>query len=293
MHQTGIFSEQGMHAHFLEYKLSSLSDRSKLIQALKSLYQSKQSVSSVIGFGADVSKNLFQDSCPNDLINFEKLSHLGCSMEALQGDLFLYLHSDDKGRVFQCARNLHQQLTDIAHLTQEVQGFRYLDSRDLTGFVDGSANPKDEKALQAALIPEGLPGEHGSYMLTQKWVHQLSEFDRLNVKEQENVIGRTKEDSIELSEEVMPKDSHVSRTDLKVDGVPYKIYRRSMPFGNLQEHGLYFLAFSCESKRLTAMLDSMLGIPDGVQDRILNYSKAISSAYWFCPNQALLDSLLA
>jgi putative iron-dependent peroxidase len=173
-----------------------------------------------------------------------------------------------------------------------LPAFVYRDSRDLTGFIDGSANPKDDDRYAAALIPQDRPGAGGSIVMTQKWIHDLDAFQRLPVRDQERVIGRTKEDSIELDEDEMPEDSHVSRTDVKVDGTALKIYRRSTPFGRVEGHGLYFVAFACERRRIEIPLKRMFGLSDDrIHDRLTSFSRAVSGSYWFAPNEQALASL--
>ena len=108
-------------------------------------------------------------------------------------------------------------------LKLDLAGFQYLDSRDLIGFIDGTANPKEDKAREAALIPEGQTGAGGSFVLSQQWVHNLPAFNSLSQSEQERVVGRTKPDSVELEGDAMPPTSHVSRTDYKENGKALKI----------------------------------------------------------------------
>jgi putative iron-dependent peroxidase len=121
----------------------------------------------------------------------------------------------------------------------------------------------------------------------------LPKFASKTIKEQEAIVGRTKEESIELEGDAMPMNSHVSRTDVSVDGVAQKIYRRSFPYGNVREHGLFFLAFSCQQSRFRIQLERMYGLTeDGVSDRILEFSKAVTGAYWYAPSQEdLFESL--
>ena len=141
-------------------------------------------------------------------------------------------------------------------------------------------------------MPAGLPGPGGAFVLSQKWVHDLEAFRALPVAEQERVIGRTRADSIELEGAAMPADSHVSRTDVKLDGVAQKIYRRSTPFGGVAEHGLYFLAFSCELSRFELQLRRMFGASeDGLCDRLTGFSRPTTGSYWFAPAEDALMRL--
>ncbi|MDD9877670.1 MAG: Dyp-type peroxidase, partial [Magnetovibrio sp.] len=180
----------------------------------------------------------------------------------------------------------------VAGLALDLPGFDYHESQDLMNFEDGTANPKEDARFDAALIADGEAGAGGAYVLTQKWVHDLDAFNALSVSEQEGVIGRTKADSIELEGDAMPADSHVSRTDVKLDGVAQKIYRRSAPYGTVAEHGLYFLAFACDIGRFQVQLDGMYGVAgDGLHDRITEFSKAVTGAYWFAPDADTLANL--
>ena len=181
---------------------------------------------------------------------------------------------------------IHSFMRTVGTLKLDLAGFQYLDSRDLIGFIDGTANPKEEKAREAALIPEGQTGAGGAFVLSQQWVHNLPAFNTLSQSEQEQVVGRTKPDSIELEGEAMPPTSHVSRTDYKENGKAMKIVRRSAPYGTVEEHGLYFLAFACELYRFQVLLERMFGTSgDGVSDQLIRYSKPVTSSYWFAPSR--------
>lgn len=211
---------------------------------------------------------------------------------ATQGDLLLWLQGSDRGFLFDRAMTCFKLLRDDFDIQLEIQAFVYHDMRDLSGFVDGIGNPEGEKALAAALVPAGHPGEGGSFMLTQKWVHDLDAFNALSVEEQEHVFGRTKADAVEFDEADMPANAHVGRTDISHDGVPQKIWRRSVPYGGVSEHGLYFVAFSCELDRLDYLLRNMYGMNgDGIRDRLLEFTRPVTSSWWYAPTQEWLASL--
>jgi len=252
----------------------------------------------VIAFGPDCWQRLQPEMTIAGLKNSEVIIGLGGhTCPSTQNDIFIWLHCPtERGSSynFDHALKVIDALEEIASLSQEIQGFRYHDSRDLTGFVDGSANPKDEHKYLESLIADGEVGEKGSYLLTQKWVHNLKAFNHLEQPEQEKVIGRTKPDSIELEGEAMPNNSHVSRTDAKLDGQAAKVFRVSTPFGNSQEKGLYFVSFANQQARHQIQLDRMFGVVgDGIYDRLLDFSQAKSSSYWFTPSQTALDELLS
>jgi len=288
--QPGIFHEGSPCHYFMEYRAAK-SAFPAIRQALQSIHQSRsETVQQVIALGPDLATELLPQAPA--VTPFETLGEGQQQAVATQRDIFIWLHSTAVDDNIDRALAIHRELSDLATLEVDIPGFAYHDSRDLTGFVDGSANPKAEAARNAALVPESNAGAGGSFVLTQKWVHDLPQFNQLPVHDQEKVVGRTKPDSIEFEGDAMPDNSHVSRTDAKVDGVAQKIYRRSAPFGTVKEHGLFFLAFSCEQSRFDVQLQRMYGLTeDGIYDRLTDFSKAETSSYWFAPDQSALDSL--
>lgn len=211
---------------------------------------------------------------------------------ATQGDLLIWLQSSDRSSLYDAEMRVLELLGNHCGVQLEIQGFVYRDSRDLTGFVDGIGNPAGKKALAAALVTEGHPGAGGSFVLTQKWVHQLKEFHQLEEVEQENVIGRTKPDAVEFDEARMPVNAHVARTDIDRDGVPQKIWRRSVPYANAREQGIYFVGFSCELDRLDYLLRNMYDMNgEGIRDRLLDFSQPVMSSWWYAPTEEWLATL--
>ena len=292
--QADIFIEGSRHFYHLEYQLDSSVSETDIRIALTKAQHKAPNIQQVIAFGHQAWCRLQPDWAPTDLADFETIKGIdGHTAPSTQSDLFFWIHGQNKDDVFDQVLTIQAALSGIASLVLDVPGFRYHDDRDLIGFVDGSANPKEDARMLAALIPAGQPGAGGSYVLGQQWVHNLAAFNQLPVEKQEQVVGRTKQDSIELEGDEMPDDSHVSRTDVKIDGTAMKIYRRSAPYGNATEHGLYFLAFGCELRRFQVQLDRMYGVTDdGLHDQIIHYSSAKTGSYWFAPSQTDLDTLL-
>ncbi|MFN8232017.1 MAG: Dyp-type peroxidase [Actinomycetota bacterium] len=177
-------------------------------------------------------------------------------------------------------------LGGLATLAEESSSWPYQRDRDLTGFIDGTENPSLIDAPEVALIPEGAPGAGGTVLLLQRWPHDVGAWESLPVHEQERVIGRTKDASIELEEQ--PEGSHVASTDQERFG---KIFRRNMPFGTVTEHGTMLVGFSADQQRLVAMLRSMAGLPGGVPDALTRYSRPVTGAYYFVPSNAALRRL--
>lgn len=299
--QPGIFDESSRAFYYLEYRLPSSLSTIDLKQALNEILT--QSLTDeyadagcyvTFAFSRNAFTHLSSKAIPHDLRDFHTLtSPNGHTAVSTQADLFFWLHGSAEDLLFDMALFINKKLNNLADIFLDLKGFSYHKNRDLIGFVDGTGNPKDDGKYLAALIPEGQDNAAGTYLLTQKWVHKLSEFEALPVAKQEKVIGRTKVEDVELQGEAMPIDSHVSRTDIERDGVPMKIYRRSGPFGNTQENGLYFLSMACELKRISSQLDSMFGLSeDGICDQLLDYSKAKTSSYWFAPSIEELQALL-
>jgi porphyrinogen peroxidase len=211
---------------------------------------------------------------------------------ATQADLFVWLQAEHRSDLFDLAMAFREALDPVFTLQLEQDGFVYHDMRDLTGFVDGIGNPQGKAALTAALLPEDQSGAGGSFVIGQLWRHDLASFNKLSVTEQENVFGRTKADAVEFDDQRMPADAHVGRTDTDHDGVPQKIWRRSVPWGGSSQHGLYFLAFSCQIERFDYLLRRMYGMTeDGIRDQLTGYSAPQTGSYWYAPTLAMLASL--
>ncbi|MAD45530.1 MAG: hypothetical protein CMH98_11030 [Oceanospirillaceae bacterium] len=293
--QPGLVEEPGRCAHYLEMTIHPGVSRTHLLAAIKTALEPVSGAYIDVCFGSDAWDTLNPEWRPAQLQPFTELAgENGYRMPSTQSDLYFWIHGEDQGDVMDAVLQVHNAMSELTECVEDLNGFKNREARDLTGFVDGTANPKGDKRLEAAQIPVGEPGAGGSYVLTQKWQHHLREFNKLSLHDQQQVIGRTKADNIELEGDDMPPTSHVSRTDVKIDGVGQKIYRRSTPFGGADEHGLYFLAFACDLKRISVQLERMLGnTGDGYSDYLMKYSTAKTGAYWFMPSQADLDTLLA
>lgn len=279
----GVFDKRFSDHVFLEYELIGEVSLAEVRQALQAITELENDALFVtLAFGPKASL---------ELPDAPQLPSYGESTGLLdtQADLWVWLQGKNRGFTFDAARRVSALLKEQVKLVREVVGFVYHDSRDLTGFVDGIGNPSGEKALGAAIIPEGVAGAGGSLVLTQKWRHNLDGFHQLTQKEQEDIIGHTKPDAQEYDEDVMPKNAHVGRVDVTKEGVVQRLWRRSVPYGDSQQHGLYFLAFACDWERYVLLLKRMFGTAeDGVVDRLTEFSQLASGAWWFCPSQSQL-----
>ncbi len=289
--QPGIFA-QGTRSHrLLEFDLRPGTPAPAALAALQPLRQPSTAaggVNIVIGFGPSLWRTLAAGSAPQALTEFPVVE----GAPATQHDVWVWCHGTGDDALLDVTRRVAALLAPIATVADEVAGFVYHDSRDLTGFIDGTENPPVEEAFRVATLPDGVPGAGGSFAITQRWVHDLDAFDALPLAEQEGIIGRTKPDSVQLEPEVRPASSHVTRMVIEEDGEELAIYRRSVPFGNVAQHGLQFIAFSAAPDRFTKMLRRMFGSDDGVHDRLTEFSVPVTGAYWFVPSlEALGDAL--
>lgn len=285
--QAGIFSPLArFHRHF-EYQLHNEVELAQLAPLITQVQANAAQV--VIGFGDRLWRAAKSSNCPAELKPFTDIG----PAKGTQTDIWLWVFGEDHSELIDRASALHQLVAPLAQGWVETEGAQYHQSRDRTGFEDGSGNPKTPEArIDAATIPTGEIGAGGCYVLTQKWQHAMQAFAQLSEPEQEQVIGRTKQDAIELTGDAMPADSHVSRTDLKINGVAQKVWRRSVPWGGVSEQGLYFVGFACQLSRLEVQLKSMFGLTDdGIQDALTRYSSPLRSAWWFAPSQEELASL--
>ncbi len=294
--QNSIFNETSTQFYYLEYKIDFSKDVEIIKFALQAALESiVEPVDVVLSFGKKAWDLLNPEWSPADLVDYHSLKGpRGHSMPSTQRDVFFWLHSQNHDLNFDRVLSIHKSMKKVASLELDLRGFNYHNNMDLIGFEDGTANPKNDERQMAALVPKGKVGAGGSYILSQKWVHDLTAFKQLSDHEQGLIVGRTKDDNKELEGDQMPQDSHISRTDLKINGEAMKIYRRSDPFGNATEHGLYFLAFACEIKRFQTQLESMLGLTeDGIHDRLIDFSNATTTSYWFAPSDDDLRLLLS
>jgi putative iron-dependent peroxidase len=202
------------------------------------------------------------------------------------------MHGTGPDLALDAARAVTDCLSPVGVLALEQPGFVYRDSRDLTGFIDGTANPPVLEAPSVALVPGDQPGSGGAFALTMRWVHNLEAFGQLPIHDQERVIGRTKPDSIELDDEAKPATAHIARVTIEENGEELQLYRRSVPYGTVAEHGLFFVAFAADPSRFDKMLARMFGTTDdGPHDRLTDFTRPVSAAYYFAPSLETLSAI--
>ena len=287
--QSGIFAlGTGSHS-YMEFDLLAGGEPLALVQAIANLREPSTTtggVNLVAGFRPSLWRQVAPQDIPADVRDFDQPVRGvdGYSMPATQHDLFLWAAGHAYDKVFDVTREAVKALASVATIVSEVAGWTYKENRDLTGFIDGTENPSLLEAPEVALIPPQSPGAGGSVVLIQKWLHDAAAFEALPVEAQEKVIGRTKDTSVELEEEVRGPTSHVSRNVIVEDGAEQHIFRRNTPFGNATEHGTMFIGFSRDQHRLARMLARMAGAEDGIRDALTLYTTAVSGAYYFVPS---------
>ncbi len=252
----------------------------------------------VAGVGSGAWDRLFSGPRPAELHPFRELAGAKHRAVATPGDLLFHIRADQFDLCFEFATQIMYRLAGWVTVCDEVHGFRYFDERDLIGFVDGTENPTGPAAAGAAIIgPEDPDFAGGSYVIVQKYLHDLRAWNALPVEEQEKVIGRSKLADIEMPDEVKPANSHVAlNTIIEPDGTQRQILRANMPFGEAGrgEFGTYYIAYAATPSVTEQMLVNMfIGRPPGNYDRILDFSTAVTGGLFFVPSADFLDDLPA
>ena len=291
--QQGIFVEGSTKHWFCEYRVTDSAGVPAALAAVRACAGEgppAEAVQVVVAFSRSLGEALLgADQLPPSFAPFAGLRNGDTEYPATEPDLLIWVHSDRHDRNFEVVLAARRALAGCATQLEDLPAFVYRDSRDLTGFIDGTENPDAAEGRELAVVAEG-PGAGGAVVFTQRWVHDLDGFHALEVAEQEQVIGRTKVDSVEL--DGPPETSHVGRVVIEDDdGEEMEIYRRSVPYGNSTEAGLFFIAFPGDLAIIDAMLARMIG-NDGPHDRVTDFSTAVSGAYLFAPSQAALEALV-
>jgi putative iron-dependent peroxidase len=251
-------------------------------------------LSCVVGIGSELWDRMYGAPRPAQLHPLPTFAGPVHVAPSTPGDLLLHLRAERMDLCFELAQRVTEALGDAATVIDEVHGFRSFDERDLLGFVDGTENPEGEQATAAAFVGDTEPAfTGGSYVLVQKYLHDLAGWDALPVEMQEQAIGRTKLSNIELGADVKPVDSHVALTTIvDPDGTEQDIMRFNMPFGTVgtREFGTYFIGYASSADVLERMLTNMfVGTAQAAYDRILDFSTAVTGNLFFAPTIDLLE----
>ncbi|BDU19086.1 Dyp-type peroxidase [Dyella sp. GSA-30] len=251
-------------------------------------------LSCVMGFGSDAWDRLFGQPRPRDLHPFREIQGQHHAVST-PGDILFHVRATRMDLCFELASQIMSRLRDSVVAVDEVHGFTYFDDRDLIGFVDGTENPVDQAALDAAIVGNEDPGfTGGSYVIVQKYLHDLQSWNALPVEQQEKIVGRTKLADIELEDSVKPSYAHNALTTIVENGKQLDIVRDNMPFGDIGkgEFGTYFIGYARSPQRIEQMLVNMfVGRPPGNYDRLLDHSKAVTGTLFFVPSATFLEEV--
>jgi len=252
-------------------------------------------LSCVAGFGSDAWDKLFGETRPAELHPFREIRSGERHAVSTPADVLFHIRAKRMDMCFELVTQVMERISGAVSAVDETHGFRYFDDRDLLGFVDGTENPRGDAALKAALVTEEDPRfAGGSYVITQKYLHDVSRWNVLSTEEQERIIGRRKLSDIELSDSVKPSSAHNALTTIVENGKEVKILRDNMPFGKpgRGEFGTYFIGYSRSPRTTEQMLQNMfIGRPPGNYDRLLDFSRAVTGSLFFAPSLTFLEGL--
>jgi putative iron-dependent peroxidase len=249
----------------------------------------------VVGFGSEAWDKIFGAPRPAELHPFREIRAGTRHAVSTPGDILFHIRAKRHDLCFELAAQIMDSLGDTASVADEVQAFRYFDDRDVMGFVDGTENPRGDAARAAAIVgDEDAAFTGGSYVVVQKYLHDLKAWNAVPVETQERIIGRRKLSDIELKDAEKPPYAHNELTSIEESGKELKILRDNMPFGRpgYSEFGTYFIGY-CRTPRITeTMLENMfVGKPPGNYDRLLDFSHPVTGGLFFAPSSTFLDNI--
>jgi porphyrinogen peroxidase len=249
----------------------------------------------VMGIGAEAWDRLFGHPRPPELHPFREIRAGSRHAVSSPGDLLFHIRAKRMDLCFELATRIMESLGDAVSAVDEVHGFRFFDDRDLLGFVDGTENPRGPEVAEAAIIgDEDSAFAGGSYVIVQKYLHDMAGWNALSTEAQERVIGRTKLSNIELDDAIKPTSAHNALTTITENGTELKILRDNMPFGNVAEgnFGTYFIGYCRTPRVIEQMIENMfVGRPPGNYDRLLDFSRAVTGTLFFVPSASFLESV--
>jgi porphyrinogen peroxidase len=252
-------------------------------------------LSCVMGIGSDAWNELFGLARPKELHVFREVRAGARHAVSTPGDLLFHIRAKRMDLCFELGTQIMARIGTAVAQADEVHGFRYFDDRDLIGFVDGTENPSGQDASDAAIVGvEDAAFAGGSYVIVQKYLHDLDGWNALSTEAQEGIIGRKKLSNVELDDSVKPSSAHNALTNIVENGQEIKILRDNMPFGRAAqgEFGTYFIGYSRSPRTTEQMIENMfVGRPPGNYDRLLDFSRAVTGSLFFAPAASFLDGV--
>lgn len=254
-------------------------------------------LSCVMGIGASLWERLAPGATPAGLHPFREISGAHHA-PATPGDILFHIRASRPDFCFELATHIMKRLGGAVRVEDETQGFKFFDNRDLLGFVDGTENPAGAALAEAVLIGnEDARFRGGSYVIVQKYLHDMAAWEKIPVEAQERIIGRRKLSDIEFPDEEKASYAHNVLTSIEdSNGQSLEILRDNMPFGSPSgnEFGTYFIGYAREPGRIETMLRNMfVGDPPGNYDRLLDVSRAVTGCLFFVPTEDMLDAIAA
>lgn len=297
--QSGILPAGSSHARFLTFTLRADADMARVRAALSRFATQSDEVAalapeaqlySTLAIGSEDWSRIYPHARPAQLKAFPQFPDSVIPLPHTPSSAFVHIRSERHDLNFELARRLAAALEGLVDWHDDVHGFRYLDTRDLTGFVDGTENPEGDERAEVALTADDAPFDGGSYVHIQRYVHNLQRWRQQPVAEQEAVMGRTRDDNIEIDDEIRPPTAHISRVVIEEDGAELAILRHSLPWGGLAESGLYFVSYAASPQNFTRMLAMMFRRDGhGHYDHLLNFTRPLSGAAFFAPSRDWLE----
>ena len=275
--QPGILGPVPRLARYLVFSLASGSDAGPV---LRSFCDAADGDKTVVGLGGSLVRVLNGDI--DGLRTFPAYTGEGFEVPSTPAALWCWLRGDDRGELVHRARSIERALSPAFTLNEVIDAFQYGPSLDLTGYEDGTENPKGEKAADVGILRgKGRGYDGSSFVAVQQWVHDLDHFESLKREDQDNAIGRRKSDNEELEE--APPSAHVKRTAQESFDPEAFVLRRSMPWADEGGEGLVFVAFGRSFEAFEALLKRMVGAEDGITDALFQFTRPISGGYFWCP----------
>jgi porphyrinogen peroxidase len=269
-------------------------DVAKLVRAVE-FRDLEAGLSCVMGFGSEVWDRLFGTPRPAELHPFREIHSGARHAVSTPGDMLFHIRAKRMDLCFELATQFMARIGNAVSTVDEVQGFRFFDDRDLLGFVDGTENPRGAAVIDAVLVGDEDPNfAGGSYVIIQKYLHNMSAWNALSTEAQERIIGRAKLSDVELDDSVKPTSAHSELTTIVENGKEIKILRDNMPFGRPGhgEFGTYFIGYSRSPRTIEQMLENMfVGRPPGNYDRLLDFSRAVTGNLFFMPSATFLENI--
>ena len=268
-------------------------DMAGLLRGIGFRYPERR-LSCVVGFGSAAWDRLFGAPRPAELHPFQEVKGVHHA-PSTPGDLLFHIRATHMDLCFELASQIMSRLGEFVTTADEVHGFKYFDQRDLLGFVDGTENPVGRDATLATIIGDEDPAfRGGSYVIVQKYLHDMKAWHAIPIEQQEKIIGRKKLSDIELDDAEKPAYAHNALTSIEDNGEELPIMRDNMAFGEVGkgEFGTYFIGYARSPSRIERMLVNMfVGNPPGNYDRLLDVSVATTGCLFFVPPASFLDGL--